>query len=159
MTYAFPPDVEQLVAGRMATGGYSTEDDVLRDALRALAEEEEDLAAVRRPLPSTARVIPDCRSMKPLISFAGRGPGRRRNDVSRSLTASGPHGSGGELQSCGTSRAVNGRSLVGPVPKGPWAHWPVIRHAARSHEKTARWNLNCGSSTSAGGRTFSGSST
>jgi len=46
MTYAFPPDVEQLIAGRMAAGGYATEDDVLRDALRALADEE-DLAAVR----------------------------------------------------------------------------------------------------------------
>jgi len=50
MTYAFPPDVEQLVAGRMAAGGYATEDDVLRDALRALAEEEEDLAAVREAI-------------------------------------------------------------------------------------------------------------
>jgi len=50
MTYAFPPDVEQLIAGRMATGGYSTEDDVLRDALRALAEEEADLTAVREAI-------------------------------------------------------------------------------------------------------------
>ena len=47
MSYQFPPDVEQLVAGCMSTGAYSTEDDVLRDALRALAEEEEDLVAVR----------------------------------------------------------------------------------------------------------------
>jgi len=50
MTYAFPPDVEELIAGRMAAGGYATEDDVLRDALRALAEEEEDLAAVREAI-------------------------------------------------------------------------------------------------------------
>ena len=50
MTYAFPPDVEELVASRMAAGGYATEDDVLRDALRALAEEEEDLAAVREAI-------------------------------------------------------------------------------------------------------------
>jgi Arc/MetJ-type ribon-helix-helix transcriptional regulator len=34
----------------MAAGGYATEDDVLRDALRALAEEEEDLAAVREAI-------------------------------------------------------------------------------------------------------------
>lgn len=47
MSYAFPADVQELIAGRMAAGGYSTEEDVLRDALRALAEEEEDLAAVR----------------------------------------------------------------------------------------------------------------
>lgn len=58
MTYAFPPDVEQLVAGRMAAGGYATEDDVLRDALRALAEEEEDLAAVRE-------AIAECRAGDP----------------------------------------------------------------------------------------------
>ena len=50
MTYAFPPDVEELVAGRMAAGGYATEDDVLRDALRALAEKEENLAAVREAI-------------------------------------------------------------------------------------------------------------
>ena len=47
MTYAFPPDVQHLISRRMAAGGYSTEDDVLRDALRALSEEEEDLEAVR----------------------------------------------------------------------------------------------------------------
>ena len=47
MGFAFPSDVQQLIAGRMATGGYATEEDVLRDALRALAEEEEDLVAVR----------------------------------------------------------------------------------------------------------------
>jgi Arc/MetJ-type ribon-helix-helix transcriptional regulator len=38
MAYAFPPDVAQLVNDRMALGGYSSEDDVLRDALRALEE-------------------------------------------------------------------------------------------------------------------------
>jgi Arc/MetJ-type ribon-helix-helix transcriptional regulator len=47
MGYAFPADVQQMIAGRMAGGGYATEEDVLRDALKALAEEEEDLAAVR----------------------------------------------------------------------------------------------------------------
>ena len=47
MGYAFPADVQQMIAGRMAGGGYATEEDVLRDALKALAEGEEDLAAVR----------------------------------------------------------------------------------------------------------------
>ena len=47
MGYAFPTDVQQMIDGRMAGGGYATEEDVLRDALKALAEEEEDLAAVR----------------------------------------------------------------------------------------------------------------
>jgi len=46
MAYQFPPDVEQLVTQRMASGDYATEDDVLRDALRALAEQADDLAAV-----------------------------------------------------------------------------------------------------------------
>ena len=47
MTYPFPPDVQQLVADQLATGQYVTADDVLRDALRALSAEAEDLAAVR----------------------------------------------------------------------------------------------------------------
>lgn len=46
MGYQFPPDVEELVNRRMASGGYATEDDVLRDALHALAEQADDLAAV-----------------------------------------------------------------------------------------------------------------
>ncbi|HEY5316142.1 MAG TPA: type II toxin-antitoxin system ParD family antitoxin [Pirellulales bacterium] len=47
MSYAFPPDLHQLVEARLASGLYATEDEVLRDALRALAEEDEDLIAVR----------------------------------------------------------------------------------------------------------------
>ena len=38
MAYQFPPDVEQLVRVHMAQGSYVTEDDLLRDALRALGE-------------------------------------------------------------------------------------------------------------------------
>lgn len=47
MAYPFPADVQQLVAEQMAFGGYQSEDDLLRDALRALSEEQEDLHAVR----------------------------------------------------------------------------------------------------------------
>ena len=47
MAYPFPPDLQQLVADRLATGDYQTEDDVLREALRALAGQDDDLAAVR----------------------------------------------------------------------------------------------------------------
>jgi Arc/MetJ-type ribon-helix-helix transcriptional regulator len=58
MAYQFPPDVEKLVKERMAAGGYTSEDEVLRDALEALgyfvhsqmeAEEEyrQTVAAVR----------------------------------------------------------------------------------------------------------------
>ena len=47
MAYSFPQDVQQLIDARMASGHYRSEDDVLRDALRALRDEEEDLEAVR----------------------------------------------------------------------------------------------------------------
>jgi putative addiction module CopG family antidote len=46
MTYAFPPDLRELVSEQMASGKYASEDELLRHALRALSEEEEDLAAV-----------------------------------------------------------------------------------------------------------------
>ena len=47
MAYQFPPDVEELVTQRMASGDYGSEDDVLRDALKALTEQADDLAAVQ----------------------------------------------------------------------------------------------------------------
>lgn len=43
MGYSLPPDVEQLVRGYMDSGQYSSEDDVLRDALRALAAARTEL--------------------------------------------------------------------------------------------------------------------
>ena len=50
MSYSFPPDVQHLVQARLSSGQYQSEDDVLRDALRALTEEDEDLAAVREAI-------------------------------------------------------------------------------------------------------------
>jgi putative addiction module CopG family antidote len=47
MLYAFPPDLRKLIELHLDSGRYATEDEVLRDALRALAEEDEDLVAVR----------------------------------------------------------------------------------------------------------------
>ena len=38
MVYHFPPDVEKLVRDHMATGAYTSEDEVLREALRAFGE-------------------------------------------------------------------------------------------------------------------------
>jgi Arc/MetJ-type ribon-helix-helix transcriptional regulator len=38
MTYQLPPDVEQLIKERIATGHYMSEDDVLRDAMVALEQ-------------------------------------------------------------------------------------------------------------------------
>jgi Arc/MetJ-type ribon-helix-helix transcriptional regulator len=50
MTYSFPQDLQRLVDARMATGQYPTEDDVLRGAMHALRDEQEDLEAVRAAL-------------------------------------------------------------------------------------------------------------
>jgi putative addiction module CopG family antidote len=38
MAYQFPPDLEKLVQDQMVASGYSSQDDVLRDALRVLRE-------------------------------------------------------------------------------------------------------------------------
>ena len=50
MHYQFPPDVERLIRDRMASGKYATEDELLREALLALTEEEEDLDAIREAI-------------------------------------------------------------------------------------------------------------
>lgn len=47
MQYAFPPDVQQLITDQMASGHYANEDDVLRNALRALQEIADDAVAVQ----------------------------------------------------------------------------------------------------------------
>jgi Arc/MetJ-type ribon-helix-helix transcriptional regulator len=36
MSYPFPTDVQQLIASQMATGRYTNEDELLRDALQVL---------------------------------------------------------------------------------------------------------------------------
>lgn len=38
MAYRFPPDIEKLVQEQMVVCGYSSEDEVLRDALRLFRE-------------------------------------------------------------------------------------------------------------------------
>ncbi len=47
MAYQFPPDVEELVRERMATAKYASQDELLREALLTLAEQDDDLQAVR----------------------------------------------------------------------------------------------------------------
>lgn len=47
MSYTFPSDLQKIIDARLTAGQYASEDDVLRDALRALSEEDEDLQAVR----------------------------------------------------------------------------------------------------------------
>jgi putative addiction module CopG family antidote len=47
MSYPLPPDVEEMVRQRMASGKYPSEGDLFREALQALSEEEQDLAAIQ----------------------------------------------------------------------------------------------------------------
>ena len=59
MSYHFPPDVQKLVRDRMADGTYTSEDDLLRDAIAArstmsgasvINEDGELIEGVRRGL-------------------------------------------------------------------------------------------------------------
>jgi Arc/MetJ-type ribon-helix-helix transcriptional regulator len=43
MSYQFASDVQKLVEQQMSAGNYSSEDDLLRDALRALDEQRQSL--------------------------------------------------------------------------------------------------------------------
>jgi putative addiction module CopG family antidote len=47
MTQPISADLKALIDERLATGSYASQEELLRDALRALAEEEEDLRAVK----------------------------------------------------------------------------------------------------------------
>ncbi|MCA9214861.1 MAG: hypothetical protein KDB27_17440 [Planctomycetales bacterium] len=50
MAYQFPPNIDRLVKEQMASGEYESEDDLLADALRALATRNADLAAVHEAI-------------------------------------------------------------------------------------------------------------
>lgn len=50
MSYRLSPALEQLVQERMASGRYESEEDLLRDALRALDEQDGDLAAIQEAI-------------------------------------------------------------------------------------------------------------
>ena len=43
MAYSFPPELQQLVHQELAAGGYSSEDELLLEAVRLLHQREEDL--------------------------------------------------------------------------------------------------------------------
>ena len=47
MAYSFPSELQHLVNQQMATGHYNSEDDLLREALLALEEDDSDLIALR----------------------------------------------------------------------------------------------------------------
>ena len=50
MSYSFPADVRQMIDAEMASGRYISEDDLFRDALNALREEQDDLLAIQSAL-------------------------------------------------------------------------------------------------------------
>ena len=78
MAYQFPPDVDKLLKERLATGAYTSEDDVLRDALRAL----EDMAYFR-PHPNAAKLsFEQLRSeVRRGLDQLDRGEGRDADEV------------------------------------------------------------------------------
>ena len=46
MGYVLPPELDRLMRDTMASGGYASEDEVLRDALRTLAERDQAVALI-----------------------------------------------------------------------------------------------------------------
>jgi putative addiction module CopG family antidote len=52
MPYQFPPDLQEMIASRLARGEYQSEEDVLRSALQALEQCEDDLSAVQEAIAS-----------------------------------------------------------------------------------------------------------
>ncbi len=50
MSYAFPPDIAQLVQEQLATGCFTSEDDLLRAALQAFTEQTDDERAIREAI-------------------------------------------------------------------------------------------------------------
>ncbi|HET6882251.1 MAG TPA: type II toxin-antitoxin system ParD family antitoxin [Pirellulales bacterium] len=50
MSTQLPPDVQQHVTAWIASGKYASADDVLRDAMRALADEQDDFDAIREAI-------------------------------------------------------------------------------------------------------------
>ena len=50
MPYAFPPEIAEPVRRRVTSGQFRSEDDVLRAALHALDERDEELGAIQEGL-------------------------------------------------------------------------------------------------------------
>lgn len=77
MVYQLPPDLLRQLRERLATGQYTSEDDVLREALRALERQDEDIAAVKEAI---ADMETGDRG-KPFDEFVDEF--RRKHDISR----------------------------------------------------------------------------
>jgi len=54
MQYPFPPEIEQLVTAQLATGKYSSENDVLMHALRSLTNYDESVADIQQGIADEA---------------------------------------------------------------------------------------------------------
>ena len=54
MRYDFPGEIRTLLEGRMATGKYASEDDVLRRALRALTDYDQAIADIQQGMDDEA---------------------------------------------------------------------------------------------------------
>ena len=50
MIYQFSPDLEDEINERMASGQYASQDELLRDALRALRLQDADVTAVKQAI-------------------------------------------------------------------------------------------------------------
>ncbi len=50
MSYSFPADVRRLVDQQLASGAYRSDDEVLREALRSLSGEDDDLTALEEAI-------------------------------------------------------------------------------------------------------------
>ena len=50
MIYQFPPDLEDEINERMASGRYASRDELVRDALRALRLQDADVTAVKQAI-------------------------------------------------------------------------------------------------------------
>lgn len=64
MTYQFPLDLEEGIKERMASGRYSSEDDLLRDALHALRWRDQEVVAIQEGIDDM-----EAGRMKPLRDF------------------------------------------------------------------------------------------
>jgi Arc/MetJ-type ribon-helix-helix transcriptional regulator len=62
MQYPFPPEIEQLVTAQLATGKYSSENEVLMHALRTLTDYDESVADIQEGIADEAagRMRPLC---------------------------------------------------------------------------------------------------
>ena len=47
MTYPFPPELDRLVRQKLASGDYTSEDEVLLEAMHALVDRDEAIAGIQ----------------------------------------------------------------------------------------------------------------